>query len=128
MNYKKKRRLTPKQFEINTQQKRDTMIADSLIRQNGLKPKTFTTLDLKVAEAKMTAHNLLQNYSEYLTQQHIKQINDFNRKVNNRNVCGRLKPNIAYPILNMATKIKRQAHKEKILTRQKIQALRYNQP
>lgn len=128
MNYKKKKRLTPKQFQINMLEKRDTIIANSLIKQNGLKPDTFTTLDLKVAQAKIAAHDLLQNYSEHLTKEQSKQINDFNKKVANPKIHSRLKPNAAYPILNMATKIKRQAHQKTILTRQTIQALRYNQP
>ena len=127
MKYKKKR-LTPKQFVINNQQKYDTKIADSLLKQNGLNPNTFAKLDLKVAQAKIAAHELEEKYSKYLSDEHIEKIKAFNRKVINSKKCHLLKPNAAYPILNLASKIKRQAYKAELLIRQQIRAQRYNQP
>ena len=118
MKYKKNK-LTSKQFAINNQQKYDTKSADSFLKQNGLIPATFEKLDLKVAQAKIAAHALEEKYSKYLSNEHIKKINEFNRKVINSKKCHLLKPSAAYPILNLASKIKRQAYKEELLIRQK---------
>ena len=127
MKYKKKK-LTHKQFAINSHQKYDSSITDCLLKQNGLNPNTFAKLDLKVAQAKIAAHELEQKYSKYLTDEHIEKIKAFNLKVSNSNKCHLLRPNAAYPILNLASKIKRQVYKAELLIRQKIQAQRCNQP
>ena len=127
MKYKKKK-LTPKQFAINSHQKYDSSITDCLLKQNGLNPNNFAKLDLKVAQAKIAAHELEEKYSKYLSDEHIEKIKAFNRKVINSKKCHLLKSNVAYPILNLASKIKRQAYKAELLIRQKIKAQRCNQP
>jgi tRNA(Met) C34 N-acetyltransferase TmcA len=113
MNYKKKR-LTPKQFAINCRQKYDSKVADNLLRQNGLNPYTFSTMAVEVAQALIAAKVLKKNYSNFLTPTQIKLINKFNSKATNQKICNDLKPAVAYPILNLLTKIKRKAHKQKV--------------
>ncbi len=126
MEYKKK--PTFAQIQINCRQKYDSKITDNFLKEQGLNPNTFAVMDIKVVEAKRVASELLKSYSKYLTKEQIQAINKFNRKVVNKKKCGQLKPAMAYPILNLAAKIKRQAHKDKVLSRQKIQENRYNQP
>lgn len=127
MNYKKKK-LTQKQFEINYRQKYDSKITDNLLRQNGLNPQTFSIMAIEVVQARLVAKELKNNYSNLLTPRQIKLINKFNSKATNEKICNELKPAFAYPILNLATKIKRLAHKQEQNVRGKIQAQRYNQP
>ena len=116
MNYKKKR-LTDAQFQINNKQKFDTKATNIFLKENGLSPFTFSTMAKELVQARLAALELLKNHFELLSEQQIKALNKFNSKVINKKKCNQLNPSIAYPILNLATKIKRQAHKQ-----------RYNQP
>ena len=126
MEYKKKPTFT--QIQINSRQKYDSKITDNFLREQGLNPNTFAVIDIKIVQAKRVASELLKSYSKHLTKEQIQTINKFNRKVANKKKCSQLKPAMAYPILNLAVKIKRQAHKNEVLSRQKIHANRYNQP
>jgi hypothetical protein len=127
MNYKNKR-LTETQFAIYCRQKYDSKVADNLLRQNGLNANTFTTMAIEVVQAQLVAKELKKNYASLLTPQQLKLINKFIAKATDKKTCSKLKPSFAYPILNLATKIKRQAHKKELLNRETIQGLRYNQP
>lgn len=127
MKYKKKR-LTDAQYQINCRQKYDSKITDNLLKECGLNPQTFATMAIELVQAQLAVVELENQYARFLTHEHTKTINKFTSKVMNKKKCGQLKPTLAYPILNLASKIKRQAHKQAIEARQKIQAQRYNQP
>ena len=127
MNYKKKR-LTDAQFQINCRQKYDSKVTDNFLKENGLNPDTFAILAPELIKAQLTIKELEKDYSKFLSQAHIEAINKFNEKLSNSKKRKKAKPALAYQIFNMASKIKRQAHKEEILLRQKVQAIRYNQP
>ncbi|MBU3556255.1 hypothetical protein ICN18_01265 [Polynucleobacter sp. Ross1-W9] len=127
MNYKKKR-LTDAQFKINNDQKYDSKITDNFLRECGLNPQTFTTMAKELVQARLAAVDLLKNYSNFLNKHQTKALNKFKGKTANKKKCNQLSPTLAYPILNLATKIKRQAHKQELQARQTIQELRYNQP
>ena len=126
MEYKKK--PTFAQIQINSRQKYDSKITDNFLREQGLNPNTFAAMDIKIVQAKRVASELLKSYLKHLTKEQIRVLNKFNRKVANKKKCGQLKPAMAYPILNLAAKVKRRAHKYEVLSRQKIQANRYTQP
>ena len=126
MEYKKRPTFT--QIQINSRQKYDSKITDNFLREQGLNPNTFAVMDIKIVQAKRVASELLKSYSKHLSKEQIQAINKFNRKVANKKKCGQLKPAMAYPILNLAAKIKRQVHKSEVLSRQKIRENRYNQP
>lgn len=119
MKYKKKR-LTDKQFQINNRQKFDTRVTDSLLIEHGLDIKTFATMPIELVRARIVAVDLLKNYSIFLTEDHIKALKQFNQKVTDKNKLNRINPTLSYPILNLGTKIKRQAHKQHAQTKQKI--------
>jgi hypothetical protein len=127
MNYKKKR-LTDAQFQINCRQKYDSKVTDNFLKENGLNPDTFAILAPELIKAQLTIKELEKDYSKFLSQAHIEAINKFNEKLSDSKKRRKAKPALAYQIFNMASKIKRQAHKEEILLRQKVQAIRYNQP
>ena len=127
MNYKKKR-LTDAQFQINCRQKYDSQVTDNFLKENGLNPDTFAILSPELIKAQLTINELERDYSKFLSQAHIEAINKFNEKLSDSKKRKKAKPALAYPILNMASKIKRLAYKEEILLRHKVQAIRYNQP
>ena len=127
MNFKKKR-LTDAQFQINNRQKYDSKVTDSLLKSHGLNPQTFSSMPLELVQARIVAVKLLKNYSQFLTKHQTKALNKFKSKTADKKKCNQLSPTLAYPILNLATKIKRQAHKQELQARQIIQELRYNQP
>ncbi len=127
MNYKKKR-LTDAQFQINNRQKYDSKVTDGLLKANGLNPQTFSTMPLELVQARIVAVELLKHYSGFLSKEQIKALNKFKIKTADKKKCNQLSPTLAYPILNLATKLKRQAHKQDLQARQTIQELRYNQP
>ncbi|WP_216188737.1 hypothetical protein [Polynucleobacter parvulilacunae] len=82
----------------------------------------------ELVQARLAAVDLLKNYSNFLNKHQTKALNKFKGKTANKKKCNQLSPTLAYPILNLATKIKRQAHKQELQARQTIQELRYNQP
>ena len=127
MNYKKKR-LTDAQFKINNDQKYDSKVTDNFLRECGLNPQTFTSMAKELVQARLAALDLLKNYSNHLNKHQTKALNKFKGKTADKKKCNQLSPTLAYPILNLATKIKRQAHKQELQARQTIQKLRYNQP
>ncbi len=127
MNYKKKR-LTDKQFQIKNRQIYDSKVTDNFLKNNGVNPITLTKIPVEVIRARIASYELLNQYKTFLSNDQIKAINKFNSKVNNKKKCHLLTPNLAYPILNLATKIKRKAHQQTVQARQIIKELRYNQP
>jgi hypothetical protein len=127
MKYKKKR-LTDTQYQIYCRQKYDSKITDNLLKECGLNPQTFATMAIELVQAQFAIVELQKNYSTLLTEKHMEVIEKFNSKLALTKKCDRLKPTLAYPILNLTSKIKRQAHKQEKEARQKIQAQRYNQP
>ena len=109
MNKKKdKDKLTHAQFEILRKQDSDARTTDKWIRSTGLNTATFNKLNPKLLQAQQTAHTLLKQHLNLLTNEQIKIIRNFNRRVRNTQLCTKLKPEAAYQVLNIGTKINRQ--------------------
>ena len=87
--------------------KDDALTADWL-RDNGIAVKTFNTTQVKLLQAQQTAHALLTQNIALLTTSQIKTLKAFKRKMANKRTREKLKPDAAYPILNISTKINRQ--------------------
>ena len=96
------------QYQIRKQEQQDTQQADTWIKQQGLNTSTFGTTNLQLLQAQQTAHTLLTQHLNLLTNEKIKIIRNFNRKVRNTQLCTKLKPEAAYQVLNIGTKINRQ--------------------
>ena len=129
MNYnKKKKRLTPAQFRINCLEKCDSKRADALLKANGLNPRTFSVIHVDLARAQIAIKELYLHFGKYLGSKDIKAIQKFNKRLALEKDLGNQSQRLAYPILNLATKIKRRAHKDQELVKKKIQTARYNQP
>ena len=87
--------------------KDDALTADWL-RDNGIAIKKFITTDVKLLKAQQTAHTLLTQNITLLTTSQIKKLKAFQRKMANKRTREKLKPEAAYTILNISTKINRQ--------------------
>lgn len=90
--------------------KDDALTADWL-RDNGIAVNTFSTTHVKLLQAQQTAHTLLTQNHNLLTAKQIKTLKAFQRKMTNKKARAKLKPEAAYPILNISTKINRQLFK-----------------
>jgi hypothetical protein len=128
MNKKKpKDILTPEQFRQQLQSKRDNGLTDWWLKTSGYNPNAFDKVCLEVVQAQQKANELLKAHANLLTPEQLALIEKFNDRLNDKRKRKKLKPSSAYPILNLCTKIYRQAHKNEMQARQSIQALRNNQ-
>jgi hypothetical protein len=87
---------------------KDDALAADWLRDNGIAVKSFSTTHVKLLQAQKTAHTLLTQNSSLLTTNQIKTLKVFQRKMAAKNTRAQLKPEHAYPILNISTKINRQ--------------------
>jgi hypothetical protein len=125
MNKKKpKDILTPEQFRQQLQSKRETELTDWWLRLKGFNPNSFDKVCIEVLQAQQKANELLKTHGNLLTPEQLALINKFNDRLNDKRKRKKLKPSSAYPILNLCKKIYRQAHKNEMQARQRIQALR----
>ena len=90
--------------------KDDALTADWL-RDNGIAVNSFANTHVKLLQAQQTAHTLLTQCSNLLTSTQTKTLKAFQRKMADKRARAALKPEAAYPILNISTKINRQLFK-----------------
>jgi hypothetical protein len=117
-------KITHKQFQINHLSNYQTEIANSWLRNSGINPRNFDTIDSIFIKAQQTAFDLVKHHNNLLTDAQLKKIKLFIQKIQGTSKNKQLKPNFAQSILNMGIKIKRQAHKQQQQARERIQALR----
>jgi len=87
---------------------KDDALAADWLRDNGIAVKSFSTTHVKLLQAQQTAHTLLSQNFNLLTTNQIRTLKAFQRKIAAKNTRLQLKPEHAYPILNISTKINRQ--------------------
>jgi hypothetical protein len=109
---KKKIQLTEKQFAIYRNEKRDTAYTNGYLKNIGLNPNVFGQVDSKLLDAQRQARELLKEYSELLTKAQIKTLKRFGQKMRTGAVRQKLKPEAAYAIFNITTKVVRILHKQ----------------
>ena len=90
--------------------KDDALTADWL-RDNGIAVNSFSTTHVKLLQAQQTAHTLLTQNKNLLTTSQIKTLKAFQNSMSNKHTRSKLKPEHAYPVLNINTKINRQLFK-----------------
>ena len=86
---------------------KDDALAADWLRDNGIAVKSFSTTHVKLLQAQQTAHTLLTQNLNLLTTKQIKTLKSFQRKMSAKDTRVKLKPEHAYPILNINTKINR---------------------
>jgi hypothetical protein len=87
-------------------------ITQNWIRANGMQVSTFNSTPIKLLQAQQQATNLLLNYTALLTKSQVQTLQNFQKRMSHKNTRTKLKPEHAYPVLNIATKIKRIEHKQ----------------
>ena len=107
----KKKALTHKQFDIQCKNKRDTGLTDWWLRQNGINAQYVAHTDTKLLQAQQKAHTLLSEHIDLLTTDQIKALKNFQRKMNTGHIRKKLKPEAAYTVLNISTKVVRLMHR-----------------
>jgi hypothetical protein len=90
--------------------KDDALTADWL-RDNGIAVNSFSTTHVKLLQAQQTAHTLLTQNKDLLTTSQIKTLTAFQRSMSTKKTRTKLKPEHAYPVLNIGTKVNRQLFK-----------------
>lgn len=81
------------------------------IRENGMNVAAFNTTHVKLLQAQQAAHNLLKHHKQLLTENQTKTLTTFTKKMNCKRTRDKLKPEAAYPVLNISSKINRQLFK-----------------
>jgi hypothetical protein len=87
---------------------KDDALAADWLRDNGIAVKSFSTTHVKLLQAQQTAHTLLTHNFNLLTTNQIQTLKAFQRKMSAKDTRAKLKPEHAYPTLNISTKINRQ--------------------
>ena len=108
---KPKDRLSHAQYQINHKADKDTLTVNKWIGTSGLNVKSFNTTPIKLLQAQKAAHQLLTHYPQLLTQHQITTLKSFNKLMVSKHTRAQLKPQHAYPILNISNKINRQLFK-----------------
>lgn len=90
--------------------KDDALTADWL-RDNGIAVNSFANTHVKLLQAQQSAHTILTQHKDLLTTSQIKTLKSFQRTMSNKKARAKLKPEHAYPILNISTKVNRQLFK-----------------
>ena len=109
---KHKDKLSQAQFEIQRKQITSKMATEKWLKSTGFNTATFNNINPKLLQAQQTAHILLTQHQNLLTTEQINTLRNFKRRVGNTKLCTKLKPEVAYPILNIANKINRQIFKQ----------------
>lgn len=91
---------------------KDDAPAADWLRDNGIHVKAFSTTHIKLLQAQRAAHTLLTQHASLLTTSQTKQLKAFQQKMARTKALEKLKPEAAYPILNISTKINRQLFKQ----------------
>ena len=108
---KPKDQLTHVQYQINHKADKDTLTVNKWIGTCGLNVKSFNTTPIQLLQAQKTARELLTQFPQLLTQHQITTLKSFNKLMVCKRTRAQLKPEAAYPILNISNKINRQLFK-----------------
>lgn len=119
--------ITHEQYAINNKALRDTARTDSWLKQNGLNVDAVATVCGEVLIAQKKAHEILTQHAKLLSPEQKQLLTAFEEKLSDKKKRKKLRPSSAYPILNLCLKITRQAYRNEMLAKQKIQALRQKQ-
>ena len=90
---------------------KDDALTAGWLRDVGLDDKTFSTTHIKLLQAQQAAQALLTQHQRLLTETQIQKLKTFQRKMSHKKTRTKLKPQHAYPILNISTQINRQLFK-----------------
>lgn len=90
---------------------KDEALTADWLRDNGIAVNSFANTHVKLLQAQQSAHTILTLHNDLLTTSQIKTLKSFQRTISNKKARAKLKPEHAYPILNISTKVNRQLFK-----------------
>ena len=88
--------------------KNDDALTADWLRDNGIAVNKFQNTHIKLLQAQQSANTLLTQHQKLLTSTQIKALKQFQHKMANKRARVKLKPEAAYTVLNISTKINRQ--------------------
>ena len=100
--------LSHKQYEIISKQRQQTLEADLWFRRQGIDTSSLTSIHPTLLKAQQAAHQLITHHSDLLTAEQRHTLEQFRQQMDNTRTRQKLKPQAAYPILNIQSKINRQ--------------------
>jgi hypothetical protein len=111
--------LTQKQFEIAHAAKISESKTRDWLKQQSIKPTALIDTDIRLLKAQQAATHLLQHFQHQLTDEEVNTLRRFKRAMNKKQARDKLRPQAAYSVLNINSKIHRHIYK---LRRQQTQA------
>lgn len=103
--------LSHEQYRMQLNSKRDTGLTNLWLNKNGINFQTVVNTHALLLQAQKKAHELLRLHKSLLTTSQIKTLQCFRSDMNTKQIRNKLKPQAAYPILNISSKINRQLFK-----------------
>ena len=103
------------QLQISRLETADTNKANNWIANSGFDLRTFNTTNIRLLQAQQQATDLLLNHINLLTKSQVQTLHNFQKRMSHKNTRIKLKPDHAYPVLNIATKVKRIEHKQQAI-------------
>jgi hypothetical protein len=104
--------LSHKQFAINCRANANTQRADDWLVSQGLNSSNFASTPIKLLQALQQANALLANHAAVLDPFQRDILTNFQRRMTNARLYGRIKESAAFPIFNISKIINRQIFKQ----------------
>ena len=102
---------THQQHQIAHAEQRDTNSTNAWIAGAGLSVATFSSTHIKLLQAQQAANCLLDMHAKLLSNEQKTMLKQFLNNMAHKNTRNKLKPQNAYPVLNLNNKINRQLFK-----------------
>ena len=100
--------LSHAQHAMNTKQKKQTTRTDEWLSKQGISTNMLLSSHPQLLKAQQAAHHLLKYHQHFLSADQRRTLEKFQRQMNNKHSREKLKPQAAFPILNISSKINRQ--------------------
>ena len=86
-------------------------ISNEWLTNNGITQKQFNTAEIWLLQAQKTAHNLLKNKTELLTDKQIQQLMSFCQLMLNSKQRTNITKRMTYEVMNIGVKVRRKRFK-----------------
>ena len=102
---------THQHHQIAHAEQRDTNSTNAWIAGAGLSIATFSSIHVKLLQAQQAANCLLDMHAKLLNKEQTNLLKQFLKNMAHKNTQNKLKPQHAYPVLNLNNKVNRQLFK-----------------
>ena len=102
---------THQQHQITHAEQRDTNSTNAWLANAGFNIATFSSTHVKLLLAQQAANCLLDMHAKLLNNEQTTMLKQFLKNMAHKNTRNKLKPQHAYPVLNLNNKVNRQLFK-----------------